>query len=203
MANVMTRTTPEETRARIVTTAETLFKRLGFAKTTVADIAAELGMSPANVYRFFPSKHAIVEAICKRCVGEIDENAWAIARGRGSARDRLERLFHGILKYHKDNFISENRLHDIVLVAIDENWDAVLAHKEAVRNAIELIIRDGIDGGEFEPVDPRETSSLLLRAMVGTCHPVLVAKSLQDGENLEANASDLLRFLLRSISKQG
>jgi AcrR family transcriptional regulator len=35
---------------------------MGYQKTAVADIARELGMSPANVYRFFPSKSAINEA---------------------------------------------------------------------------------------------------------------------------------------------
>jgi len=54
---------PDDTRARIMETADALFRRMGFAKTAVADIAAELGMSPANVYRFFPSKNDIVEAI--------------------------------------------------------------------------------------------------------------------------------------------
>ena len=62
--NAQTKTKPDDTRARIIETAEALFRRLGFAKTAVADIAGELGMSPANVYRFFPSKNAIVEAIC-------------------------------------------------------------------------------------------------------------------------------------------
>jgi len=65
----------DDTRARIVETADTLFRRLGFAKTAVADIAAELGMSPANVYRFFPSKTAIVQAICQRCLSEVEEAA--------------------------------------------------------------------------------------------------------------------------------
>ena len=58
--NAQVRTKPDDTRARIMETAEALFRRLGFAKTTVADIAAELGMSPANIYRFFASKNAIV-----------------------------------------------------------------------------------------------------------------------------------------------
>ena len=49
-------------------------------------------MSPANVYRFFPSKNAIVEAICRRCLSELDEKAWAVARSRGPAAARLERL---------------------------------------------------------------------------------------------------------------
>ena len=36
--------------------AERLFGEIGFQKTTVVDIARELGMSPANVYRFFRAK---------------------------------------------------------------------------------------------------------------------------------------------------
>src|SRR6185437_8442086 len=105
------KTKPDDTRARIIETAEALFRRLGFAKTAVADIAGELGMSPANVYRFFPSKNAIVEAICQRCLGELDEKAWAVARSRGSAATRLERLFLEIMKYHLENLIVEKRVH--------------------------------------------------------------------------------------------
>ncbi len=76
------KTKPDDTRERIMETAETLFRRLGYAKTAVADIASELGMSPANVYRFFPSKTAIVQAICQRCLTELDERVWTIARSR-------------------------------------------------------------------------------------------------------------------------
>ena len=201
--NVVTRNPPEETRARIVETAEALFRRLGFAKTAVADIAAELGMSPANVYRFFPSKHAIVEAICQRCLGEIDENAWTVARGRGSAAARLDRLFQGIIRYHKENFIAEKRLHDIVLIAIEENWDAILAHKQTVRNAIELILRDGIDSGEFDAVDPKETAGMLMLGMIAFCHPVLVAQNLADGHEPEREGAAQLRFLLKAIINRG
>ena len=69
--NPQVKTKPEDTKARIVEVAEKLFLRIGFAKTTVADIAAELEMSPANVYRFFSSKNAIVEAICRKSLAEV------------------------------------------------------------------------------------------------------------------------------------
>jgi len=85
-------------------------------------------------------------------------------------------------------------------VAMEESWDAIMAHKEAVRTAIELILRDGIETGEFERVDPRETSALFMKAYVSFCHPVLLAQGLQEGLNLEAEARSLIRFLLRAIT---
>jgi AcrR family transcriptional regulator len=194
------RARPDDTRARIMDTADALFRRLGFAKTAVADIAAELGMSPANVYRFFPSKIAIVEAICQRCLGELEAKAWAVARARGSAGVRLERLFLDILAYHKENLLTEQQVNDIVLVAIEQNWVAIRAHKELMRTVIELILRDGIEAGEIESVDPAETSRLLLRSLVHFCNPVLVAQGLREQEDLEAEARATVRFLLRAIT---
>jgi len=194
------RTKPDDTRERIMETAETLFRRLGYAKTTVADIAAELRMSPANVYRFFPSKTAIVQAICQRCLNELDEKVWTIARSKGSASDRLERLELEVFAYHKENLLEEQKVNDIVMVAMEESWDAIMAHKERIRSVIELILRDGIESGEFEKVDPRETSVMIMRAYVCYCHPVMLAQGLQEGLDLETEARSLIRFLLRAIT---
>jgi AcrR family transcriptional regulator len=194
------RTKPDDTRARIMDTAEALFRRLGYAKTAVADIAGELKMSPANVYRFFPSKNAIIEAICQRCLGELEDRAWAVARSRGSAAERLERLVLEILAYHKENNLTDQRVNDIVLVAIELSWGAIRAHKEHMRMVFEAVLREGIERGEFERVDPRETSRLMMISLVNFCHPVLVAQYLQDQGDLEADARATIRFLLRAIT---
>src|SRR5829696_9258148 len=145
MIGPLVKTKPEDTRARIMETAEALFRRLGYAKTAVADIASELRMSPANVYRFFPSKTAIVQAICQRCLGELEAKIWAVARSRDAASQRLERLSLEVLAYHKENLLTEQNVNDLVLVAMEQSWDAIKAHKEVYRNAIELILRDGIE----------------------------------------------------------
>jgi AcrR family transcriptional regulator len=191
---------PDDTRARIMDAAEALFRRLGFAKTAVADIAAELKMSPANVYRFFPSKNAIIEAICQRCLGECEERAWGVARSRGSAAERSERLVLEILAYHKENHLTDQRVNDMVLAAIELSWGAIRAHKEHIRMVLEAILREGIERGEFEPVDPRETSRLMMISLVHFCHPVLVAQYLQDQGDIEADARASVRFLLRAIT---
>jgi AcrR family transcriptional regulator len=197
---VQARTKPDDTRARIMDTAEALFRRLGFAKTAVADIAADLKMSPANVYRFFPSKNAIIEAICQRCLGELEERAWAVARSRGSAADRLERLVLAILAYHKENLLTDQRVNDMVLAAIELSWGAIRAHKEHLRMVFEAILREGIEGGEFEPVEPRETARLLMLSLAHFCHPVLLAQYLGDRGDVEADARASVHFLLRAIT---
>jgi AcrR family transcriptional regulator len=190
----------DDTRARIMETAEALFRRLGFAKTAVADIAGELKMSPANVYRFFPSKNAIIDAICQRCLGELEDKAWAVARSPGSAAERIERLVLETLAYHRENHLVDQRVNDMVLAAIELSWQAIRAHKEHMRMVFESILREGVESGEFEPVDPRETSRLLMISLVHFCHPMLVAQYLQDQEDLEGDARAAVRFLMRALT---
>jgi AcrR family transcriptional regulator len=198
--NAQVKTKPDDTKARIAEVAEALFMQIGFAKTTVADIAAELEMSPANVYRFFPSKNAIVEAICKRSLAEIEEQAWRIARSKAPAGERIERLILGILAFHKENLITEHRVNDMVLAAIEHSWDTIRAHKETMGSVIELIIRDGIEAGEFEPVDPRQTAGLIMRSVVCFTHPLMLGQCIEEGEDVEAEARASVHFLLRAIT---
>jgi len=198
--NPQVRTKPDDTHARIMETAETLFRRLGFAKTTVADIAAELDMSPANVYRFFTSKGAIVEAICKRCLSEVEEKAWKVARSKASAAERMERLILEILAYHKENFVSEQRVNELVVAAIEASWDSIRVHKQAMHNVAEVILRDGIAAGEFEAVEPRETAELIMRSVLAFTHPLIVGQCLEEGQDLETEARASVRFLLRAIT---
>ncbi len=200
--NPQVRTRPDDTRARIMETAEALFRRLGYAKTAVADIAAELGMSPANVYRFFPSKNAIVEAICQRCLADVENKAWAVARAKGPASDRIERLVLEILAYHKENVLVDQRVNDMVLAAIELSWNAIRAHKDVMRTVVEVILRDGIESGEFEPVEPRETAELFLRAVMCFTHPMVIGQCLEEGQDLEAAARASVRFILRAITRR-
>src|SRR3712207_9183 len=53
-------------RSRILDAAERCFVRAGFHRTTMQDVAAEAGMSPGNLYRYFPSKDAIVAGLSER-----------------------------------------------------------------------------------------------------------------------------------------
>jgi AcrR family transcriptional regulator len=198
--NIQVKANPEDTRARIIDAADVLFRRLGYSKTAVADIAEQLGMSPANVYRFFPSKIAIVQAIAQACLGELKAKIWAVARSRAPADQRLEQLVLEILAYHKENNLVEQKVNDIVMVAMEQSWDAILELNQVQHTAVELILRDGIEAGMFEPVDPSETAAVMMQAFCTFCHPVLIAQAMQSGRDLEAEARAQVRFQLRAIT---
>jgi len=55
-----------ERRRQILDAAERRFAAAGFHRTTMQDVAAEAGMSPGNLYRYFSSKDALVAGICER-----------------------------------------------------------------------------------------------------------------------------------------
>jgi TetR/AcrR family transcriptional regulator, repressor for uid operon len=57
--------TPDR-KAQILDAAERSFCRAGFHRTTMQDVAAEAQMSPGNLYRYFPSKDALVAGLCER-----------------------------------------------------------------------------------------------------------------------------------------
>ena len=70
MSETATRISSEEPtserRTQILDAAERRFSRAGFHRTTMQDVAAEAGMSPGNLYRYFPSKDALVAGLCER-----------------------------------------------------------------------------------------------------------------------------------------
>jgi hypothetical protein len=111
----------------------------------------------------------------------------------------MERLILEILAYHKENLITEHRVNDMVLAAIEHSWETIRAHKQAMANVTELILRDGIEAGEFEPVDPQATAGLIMRSVVCFTHPLMLGQCIEEGEDVEAEARASIRFLLRAI----
>src|SRR3954464_6117366 len=103
-----------DTRERILVVAERLFRQLGYQKTTVADIARELRMSPANVYRFFDSKKSINAGVARRLMGEGEEASSKIASGRKDATERLRQLLSTVHRMNSDRYVADSKMHDMV-----------------------------------------------------------------------------------------
>jgi AcrR family transcriptional regulator len=75
-------------------------------------------MSPANVYRFFPSKDAIKESVCMRVMDEVAAIAVVAARTRAPALEKLARLATAVHRHNKTRLVHERRMHDMVVAAM-------------------------------------------------------------------------------------
>src|ERR1700740_1588408 len=96
------RWTRDATHERIMVKADELFRQFGFEKTTVADIAQELGMSPANIYKFFSSKEAIIQASADRNLVVLTAAVHGHIVASGSALDRIEKVLLTIYRHNAD-----------------------------------------------------------------------------------------------------
>src|ERR1700721_1237994 len=141
-----------DTRERILVVAERLFRESGYQKTTVADIAKMLRMSPANVYRFFDSKKAIHEGVARSLMGGVEDAAQAIATGRGPVAIRLRELLTTIHRMNSERYVGDSKLHEMVEIAMEESWEVCVAHMERITETIGSVIADGAASGEFDVV---------------------------------------------------
>ncbi len=185
-----------DTRARIVATAERLYRQIGFQKTTVADIARELGMSPANVYRFFRSKSEINESVGRLLLGEVLTVAREIAGRDAPAAARLRALLVTWERVNTERFTVEHRLHEMVAVALTENWEIVTEYVLRMDEVLASILADGMAAGEFRRADPNKTARCLHTAMVRFSHPRLMVEC---ADFVEPTVDELIDFCLAAL----
>ena len=165
-----------DTRERILVVAERLFRQIGYQKTTVADIAKELRMSPANVYRFFDSKKAIHEGVARSLMGEVETEAKRIADRPGPAAVRLRELMKTIHQMNSERYVGDAKMHEMVEIAMEESWEVCLAHMELITTTIGEVIGQGAASGEFRVADVPVAALCVCTAMMRFFHPQMIAQ---------------------------
>jgi AcrR family transcriptional regulator len=165
------RASPSDTRARIIEAARQLFRRIGHKKTTVADIAREMSMSPANVYRFFPSKQAIEETVAGELFDQVMVAAFNAAHGEGSAIERLRAVLQAVEHWHKFTFDTDGKLYELVACAMHDNWAVAGAYVEGITSKLAHVVSGGQAAGELRQGDSMTFAGCILNAASSYLHP--------------------------------
>lgn len=182
---------------RILDAAEALFRHYGYAKTTVADIAKDLGMSPANIYRFFASKAEIHQALCARMLQQSLTIAEDSAKMPMSAEERLRHYSLAHFRFTVDMMLVEQRVHEMVLVAIEREWTVIDLFIDKIQDVVATIIADGMEKGEFRKGDPAAAARAFGGATVALHHPQLVAQCV--GKPNRVTPEELTEFAIRAL----
>jgi AcrR family transcriptional regulator len=189
----------QENITRILDAAERLFRHYGYSKTNVADIARDLGMSTANIYRFFGSKTEIHQALCGRMLGQSYQMALAIRNQPISATERLRTYALSQYKMILETMLDEQKVHEMVIVAIERDWHVIEKHIERTQALVAEIIAEGIAAGEFAEQDPHLAAKCFAATTVDLCHPQMVAQCL--AKSYQADPEDIIEFVIRALKK--
>jgi AcrR family transcriptional regulator len=188
-----------DTRERILVVAERLFRQIGYQKTTVADIAKELRMSPANVYRFFDSKKSIHEGVARGLMAGVEEAAAAIINKQGTATARMRELLITINRMNTERYVGDSKLHEMVEIAMEESWEVCVAHMKLITETIGAVIAQGQASGEFEVADVPLAALCACHAMIGFFHPQMIAQAKsKPGPTIDQMAE----FVIASLAKR-
>ncbi|MDH6125609.1 TetR family transcriptional regulator [Kitasatospora sp. GP82] len=141
--------TPEQ----ILSAAEDVLRRFGPAKATVVDIARTLGVSHGSVYRHFPSKVALREAVTQRWLDQAHHSLAAITVERGSATERLYRWLATLFAAKRKKALDDPEMFATYMTLVNELSATVEAHIETLTAQIATIVQDGIRQGEFRSTE--------------------------------------------------
>ncbi len=178
--------------------AQEHFRRYGFNKTAVADLAKAIGLSTAYIYKFFDSKQAIGEAVCGMCLGGIQSNLHKIASEPVSAAERLRAVFEAVARESSAIFFQDRKMHDIVAAAIAERWQATADHDRTLQAIVRNLVAEGRAQGEFERKTPMdETCRAIMLVMRSLAHPTLLEQNL---DSLDRDATVAANLVLRSLA---
>ena len=197
MRLIRKRLTREETRERIMAKADELFRQFGFGKTTVAEIAAELDMSPANIYKFFSSKDAIVQAGAERALAALSEEIDRDANEPGTVLGRIEKILLRIYRHFVGAFRNERQIFKLLDLAHEQKWECVRQFDQAILKTLTGLVEEGIKTKEFRSGNP----SILAHLVFDSLTLVMMPHSYpREGGELNADrVSKLVRFVGRAL----
>ena len=185
--------TPE----RILEVTEDVLRRYGLAKATVVDVARALDVSHGSVYRHFPSKASLREAVAKRWLDRLSAPLTEIAETTGPAPERLERWLRTMFSIKHKRLADDPEMFATYLTLAREACRSVKGHKDCLVDQIARILSDGVKEGAFEVADVKASARAVFDGTSRFHHPAH-ADEWNDAD-APARIDALLTLVLRGL----
>jgi AcrR family transcriptional regulator len=172
---------PDSTETRILDTAAFHLRRDGLDRMRVVAVAHEIGISHANVYRYFPSKEALADAVIGRWVKDIERQMLAAAGSPDPAPDKLERMLVLLAQGYRLKLQEDPALFKVFAAAAAEERMVARRHRTRIRELLERALDEGLSSGAYT-ASRQALTAFAFDGAYRFIHPVAV--------NLDANAPD-------------
>jgi len=156
----------------ILSATEDVIRRYGPAKATVVDVARALGVSHTAVYKHFPSKAALRDAVTRRWLGR-DREALAVIAGDTALRppQRLRAWLAAMLAAKRAKALDDPELFAAYGMLAAEHGGAAASHVADLLGQVQAILADGVADGSFTGTDPAAAARVVFDATTRFHHP--------------------------------
>ncbi|MEM7540493.1 MAG: TetR/AcrR family transcriptional regulator [Pseudomonadota bacterium] len=187
-----------DARERILQAAEQRFLAYGYHKTTMAEIANDVSMSTANLYRYFRNKQAIAFEVCGRWMSTRLERLQKVVASDRRAREKLEAYALTMVEHTHELASGDSMIGQLVDIITRENaamvLDKVAAHQGLLQNILDL----GVADGEFDAKQAEGAAASIYSALVVFDVPLFVGLLTRD--DYDRRARGLTKLLCDSLS---
>ncbi|PKQ07974.1 MAG: TetR/AcrR family transcriptional regulator [Alphaproteobacteria bacterium HGW-Alphaproteobacteria-11] len=170
-------TAHDATHQKIIQAAKRRFTHYGYGKTTMAELAADCEMSPGNLYRYFPGKLDIAEAICREASMQTAEDLSRILATSGrSAAQRLHDFLFMDLRETFQKLEEDTRIVEMAQIVTAERPEFHNEGLKREREVLARIIEIGNEAGEFSVPDPEFAAEMIQAATLKFSYPQLFTR---------------------------
>lgn len=188
-------------RAQIVEAAHSRFSHYGYGKTTMAEIAKDVSMSAANLYRYFKNKQEIIAECASKCMCErVDRLRIAIRQPGMSAIEQLKTYVLTDLQISHEMAENDEKICELVNTITLERPDLVYKKIEAENTLIAEIISRGNETGEFDIDDISATAQTIHMSLIVFNVPIFM--SLYSHEQFKEKAISIVELIIHGLSKR-
>jgi AcrR family transcriptional regulator len=186
---------------RLLTIASDHLKRYGARYVTVVSIADAAGMTHANVYRYFASKAALVDAVAGQWLKRVETLVATIADAPDPADDKLERFLQAWARTHRDLQRDDPHLFDVYCAATETRRSIVRRHRARMRQLTERVLDEGIATGKFEARDRDRAVTFITDVTFRFINPLTIRlDSDMPDELVDLRLGTLVRAILRTLA---
>jgi AcrR family transcriptional regulator len=160
-------------KEQILDTAEQVLRRFGLEKTSVVDVARALGVSHGTLYRHFPSKSALREAVGERWLHRVSTPLAEIVKEECNPVEKLRKWFDTLIGIKRSKALEDPELFAMYNALAEESVEGIKAHINELLQQITIIVEEGIQDGSLKSGNAREIATGIFYATARFHHPAL------------------------------
>ncbi len=184
---------PEELQEKMLDAVENEIRRNGVERLKLTDVARDLNLSHAALYKHFSDKEALLDSVSRRWLDRLDTTLEKISSSKTPPELRLTEWFLVLHEIKRQKIQSDPKMYSAFNASAEKTRPFVQKHLRTMHEQLGKMISEGMNSGLFFCNTPEEGAKILFQGTIAFHHPRIVF------ENIEEDRNELLKSVLKTL----